>query len=287
MVGRRAAEFYCFLMAGCLLVLWLLPDLADGKDQAPAAGAKTMRYGQHANLVDVYMPEADGKGRPAVLLIHGGGWSAGSRSEFADWGRALASQGIVAASIDYRLTSAGHRWPAQAEDVEQAMWWLREQADELGIDPKRIAVIGGSAGAHLAAWLATGDRRSPRGASSRPTAVVALWGPWDLTQSRVTLSRDANNIIDSLVDGGQGRREASPFYRISAETSPTLIFHGQKDVLVPHIQSVRACDTIKAAGASCELVLFEEEAHEIRNPRNADMLMTKTTAFLKATLYAN
>lgn len=260
------------------------PSVAAEDGASAPVIVRTVTYGAHKLPADIYVSRANSThgAHPAVLLIHGGGWSAGSRVEFADVANLLARQGVMAISIDYRLIPAA-RWPAQGEDVEEAMWWMGENAALLGIDPNRIAVIGGSAGAHLAGWLATSDRRSPTGTPSRPTAVISLWGPWDLTASRDTLSQDANNIIDSLVVNSD-RRNASPYFRINANTAPTLMFHGEKDALVPSVQSTSACSAIKAAGASCELVLFAEEGHDIKHPENARILMERMAAFLKQRL---
>lgn len=282
---RRELEVYVPLAAILFAAFFWLDDMRGLVENAAATESgvlvKTERYGDHGNKVDLYMPSNESTVRPAVLMIHGGGWSAGSRSEFADWGKGLARQGVVAASIDYRLTSDGHLWPAQGEDVEQAMWWLRENASELGIDPERIAVIGGSAGAHLAGWLATSSKSSPRGVSSRPAAAVSLWGPWDLTQSRVTLSSEANNIVASLVGRDGNRRDASPYYRIDASTAPTLMAHGERDQLVPVKQSVKACETINQQGGACTLLILDGEGHDIKRASNADLLNRKVADFLK------
>ena len=248
---------------------------------------KTLTYGQHHLFADIYSTQATRTPglHPAVIFIHGGGWSAGDRTEFTDQAKVLAQNGVVAIAIDYRLANVVP-WPAQADDVEQAVWWVRENATELGIDPKRVGVIGGSAGAHLAGWLATSNRLSPKGTPARPNAVIALWGPWDLTQPTDTLSRDANNIITALLGPNGNRRAASPQYRIDSNTAPTLIFHGKRDRLVPYSQSVNACAAIKSAGAPCNLVLFENEGHDgIKHKANSRLMIEFMATFLKAHLF--
>jgi acetyl esterase/lipase len=172
---------------------------------------------------------------------------------------------MLPVSIDYRFVQTA-KWPAQADDVEQAVWWLRENAQALHADPKRIVAIGGSAGGHLAAWLGTTNHVNAKGTPSRVTAVVSLWGPWDLTSANVR--DDGKNMIAALV-GKQGPRAASPIFRIDAQSAPALLIHGTKDDLVPPDQSTRACDALKSAHVECEVMLLEGEGHGLTT-RNAD-----------------
>lgn len=104
---------------------------------------------------DIYRPTS-GTAHPAVLMIHGGGWAAGKREELDWFGQKFANSGWVAISIDYRLAKLGERTgEACLADVHAAQQALLDHAKELAIDRKRLAVLGGSAGGHLAAILAT------------------------------------------------------------------------------------------------------------------------------------
>lgn len=261
-----------------MLLPWRLPALAitalsltacadAGQD---GVGVQTVSYGaQESQRADVYqVPRpADCSAAPAVVLIHGGGWGAGNRGEFADLARWLAQQGAVAISIDYRLSPKAH-WPAQAEDAEQAVWWVREHAQSLRIDPRRVVAIGGSAGGHLAAWLGTTNRLDAQGTPSRVNAVVSLWGPWDLTATNVR--EDGKNMIAALM-GPTAPREASPLFRIDAQSAPTMVIHGTADELVPPDQSTRACEALRAAHVACELMLLPGEGHGFTT-KNAEPL---------------
>jgi acetyl esterase/lipase len=219
----------------------------------------TVVYGAQGQKADIHVAKAASSAarRTAVLLIHGGGWSAGGRGEFRDMARRLALQGAVAIAIDYRLVPHA-RWPEQARDVESAVWWVRENADALWIDRDRIVAVGGSAGGHLAAWLATTNRINQRGTSSRVNRIVSLWGPWDLGAPR--LRDDAKNMVAALM-AGQAPRDASPLFMVDAQSAPALLIHGTRDTLVPPDQSSRACDALRAAQVRCELMLLEGEAH--------------------------
>jgi len=221
---------------------------------------RTLQYGplpeQRADVYMVSKPDSSPP-RPAVLLIHGGGWVAGSRREFGDLAKWLARQGLVPVAIDYRLVTQA-TWPAQADDVEQAVWWLRENAASLHADASRVVALGGSAGGHLAAWLGTTNRVNAHGTPSRVNVVVSMWGPWDLTAPNVR--EDGKNMIAALV-GHQPPRDASPLFRVDSRSAPTLVIHGTADELVPPDQSTRACDALHAVKVDCELMLLPGEGH--------------------------
>jgi acetyl esterase len=230
---------------------------------ADGVAVTTVTYGTDGLKADIYRARTAAESasvpgrRTAVLLIHGGGWSAGGRGEFRDLARWLALQGVVAIAIDYRLVPRA-RWPAPARDVESAVWWIRENAGTLQVDPQRVVAIGGSAGGHLAAWLATTNRVNAKGTPSRINAMVSLWGPWDLGAPR--LREDARNMVAALM-AGQAPRDASPLFLVDAQSAPALLIHGTHDELVPPDQSQRACEALRSAQVTCDLMLLDGEAH--------------------------
>ena len=139
---------------------------------AAPAGAQAVRVKRDVTFrtvdgeklaLDVYQPATKGKDRPAVVVIHGGGWTQGDKAWFAQQGDQLAERGFVAFSVNYRLAPA-HPYPAAVEDVEAAVEWVRKNAKKYGVDPKRIGALGGSAGGHLTGLLATdGDGSLAKG----------------------------------------------------------------------------------------------------------------------------
>jgi len=250
-----------------------------------AAGAplRTVAYGPlPAQVASLCLPEGGGP-HAAALLIHGGGWSAGSRDAFAGLAQWFCDNGVVAMTIDYRLAPAPGadrpesraRWPAQREDARQAVWWLREHADSLHLDPHRVLALGGSAGGLLAGWLGTSDQVDAQGTHARVDAVVSLWGPWDLTDAPPR--SDARHMIAGLV-GDQPPREASPIFQVDGHAAPTLFVHGTADTLVPPDQSSRACEALRAASVPCEVVMLEGQGH---GPAHVDMgrLLARIAAF--------
>ncbi len=105
------------------------------------------KRGDQELKLDIALPD-DGQSRPAVLCIHGGGWRSGNRQAYRREIQRLAGDGYVAATTDYRLTGVA-AWPAQIDDVQAALKWLVDHADDYGIDRERIGVMGASAGGHL------------------------------------------------------------------------------------------------------------------------------------------
>jgi acetyl esterase/lipase len=234
----------------------------------------TVSYGTVSGqelLLDVYRPAARDATRPAVILIHGGFWSSGSRADMAEAARHLSEAGYVAFSIDHRLLNDGgdNRWPAQLDDAQRAVRWVRAHAMEFGVDPERIASYGWSSGAHLAAMLGVRDTRDnsdPALAaySSRVTCVVSLSGDMDLTWSQ-----DADFIgflADFLGASGeelpQARREASPVAWVDDESAPFLIVHGGFDDIVFPEQSRRMVTALYAAGVEFVYVAMPGTDHD-------------------------
>ena len=141
-------------------------------------------------LVDIYHPgDSATRTRPALVLVHGGAWAAGSRHDFKDMAVELAKEGYVVFSIEYRLvTEKTNRWPAQLDDSQRAVRWVRAHAAQYHLDPQHLGVIGGSAGGHLVACLGTmdtHDNSDPELAaySSRAQVVVDMNGPTNLEDS--------------------------------------------------------------------------------------------------------
>ncbi len=197
-----------------------------------------------------------------------------------------AKHGYVAASIGYRLAPK-HIFPAQIEDCKCAIRYLRANAERLHIDPNRIGVVGGSAGAHLALMLGTmgsedgleGEGGSPD-ASSRVQAVVSFAGPTDLTAELPTVSKP---LLATFLGGPQpekqdAARRASPITYIDKSDPPMLLVQGTKDPLVPHDQAIRMVEAMTKAGVPGRVELMIGEGHGW--PKENDRVMKETFEFL-------
>jgi acetyl esterase len=217
---------------------------------------------------DVYLPAGGGKHRPAVLVVHGGGWVAGEKEWFSAQATALAEAGYVAVSIDYRLAPE-RPYPAAVDDVQAAVKWLRkkQQVKAYGIDPGRIGGFGGSAGAHLVAMLGgLGDGSFENGA--RVAAVVEWSGPLDLTG--IAAAFDAGTAPDDNVAPFLGctqgdcpaerAEEASPVTHVDESDPPILLVNSDGE-LVPLTIVQPMVDALEAAGVEHELLVLPGNRH--------------------------
>lgn len=217
---------------------------------------------------DVVRPTEIPHPLPAVVWLHGGGWRMQDRTARPDLERYFARAGYVMVSIDYRL-APGTVHPGQLTDVHRAVRFLREHADELRLDPARIALWGSSAGGHLAALA---------GLDSRGTGIASVvdgYGPADLP-ALIDLdaprapgedtSPEASLLGGAIRDRLALARAASPVHHVSEHAPPMLILHGTADTLVPHTQSVALYEALEQAGADAALYLIDDFGHGFFNP---------------------
>jgi len=231
---------------------------------------------------DLYLPAVNPSGarRPAVVIIHGGGWTGGDKGAAREIniGTNLALRGYVGLSINYVLASTNKdgkpTWPQNLHDCKTAVRWLRKNAGRLQVDPERIGVIGGSAGGHLAAMLAvTGpkdglDPQGPYGEfSCRVQCAVDLYGPADLS-GRLDLAM----LGKSSAQAPELYRAASPVTYVDRDDPPLLILHGTADKTVPVEQSRLFAAKLREAGARHELVIVEGAPHTFHlQPKQRDL----------------
>ena len=223
--------------------------------------------------LDVYEPTeppAPGQRRPAIIQIHGGAWTIGDKREQGiPLLNHLAANGWVGFNVNYRLSPRA-KAPDHLVDCKLALAWVREHADEYGIDPEFVAVTGGSAGGHLTAMMAltANDPEYQPGFESADTTVqaaVPFYGVYDLVDEP---NHMWPGFFNEFLEPGvmkttrQQDRAAferySPKYRVHADAPPTLVIHGSDDVLVPvemgrdFVEALRATSNSAVAYAELE-----------------------------------
>jgi acetyl esterase/lipase len=281
--------FVALIFVVCTLLLepWSSSAVASA---APAGVVvdRDVRYGIADGvplLMDVYAPARGPADPPAIVVVHGGGFYTGDKSD-GDVSRisgVLAALGYVAFNVNYRL-APDHPFPAANEDVEQAVRAVRRRSAEFGIDPGRIGLLGSSAGSTLAAWVAfrgsgtldTGDRVE---------AVVTWSGAFDLPALESQLPPgDAriNPVLPGhgyLVPGPALEAEAvaaSPITYVDP-TDPPILMINSADEHSPLAQPEAMLDAARAAGVAARLVVRPGSAHALSGPELAPYVLQAVT----------
>ena len=219
--------------------------------------------------LDLALPVNPSTSIPGLIFIHGGGWSDGKRNVYHYYTRQFAAAGYAAATISYRLSGEAS-FPAASQDVFAAIRWMREHAAEYNIDADRIALVGGSAGAHLAllAAYASDERRLTGPQAGKPdalrvAAVVDFYGPVDLTTEQARSSRAVSKFMGGPYEEiPSDYALASPIKHVDRRDPPTLIFHGTIDQIV----SIRQSDALakRLAEKQCPAPLSAAERLDSR-----------------------
>ena len=231
-------------------------------------------------LLDARIPKAEGP-FPAVVIVHGGYWRSGDRTQLASYADALSNRGYATFCVDYRL-APGSRFPAQLLDLRNAVKWIRANAEKLRVDPSRIGVMGYSAGGHLAALLGASSS-VPSAKDYRVQAVVVGGAPCDFRG----VPGD-NAALDYWLGGTRDEvptyyLAASPIAYVSSDDPPTFIYHGAKDTNVKADTAKEFAEALRRAGVPVEF-------HEVPNAghgeaANDSATMIKAFEFLDAQLH--
>ena len=216
-------------------------------------------------LADLYVPKDSGV-HPAIVFVHGGGWTGGSRTGWSKLIAPFAEHGYVGMAIDYDL-SPGVRFPVALEECKESVRWLRAHAIQYHVDPKRIAVAGGSAGGELAALVAltNGNPRYEVGDfkffSSRVKAAVLYSADLDLTKFSETDDAILPYLGGSCSVQHDLCLEASPQFQIHGTLPPIFIGQGNADEDVPYSQFTNFVDEYRQANGNITLFTAEGGPH--------------------------
>ena len=256
-------------MKRALLLLSFVLPLAASAQLVKLDGAKAIQYKQVGDtklFLHVFNPkdhQASDR-RPAIVFFFGGSWNGGTPKQFEPHCRYLASRGMVAITAEYRVNSRNKTTPFECvKDGKSAIRWVRANAGKLGVDPKRVAAGGGSAGGHVAAatgnCLGLEEDGEDLKVSSKPDVLVLF-----------------NPVYDNSSKGyGHNRvkprwKEISPMHNIRKGAPPTIVFLGTKDKLIPVSTAQEYEKRLVAVGSRSELHLYEGATHGFFNKSKGD-----------------
>lgn len=206
-------------------------------------------------MLDVYRPTAAGAAAPTVVFFYGGAWRHGARADYLFVGEALAACGCVAVLADYRLFPEA-RFPAFVEDGAAAVRWARDHAAQHGGDPRRLFVMGHSAGAHIALMLVTDPRYlASAGIEPRELAgAIGLAGPYDFLPF-------ASRRTAAIFDPPERWPDSQPINFVSGREPPLLLLTGSDDNIVDPGNSSRLAAKARGLGGQVELIRYPGEGH--------------------------
>jgi acetyl esterase/lipase len=269
------------------ITLVLLAPLAHGAESRPehlppapeGATLETYRTVNDTDLMTyIFQPDTEiHKGsRPAIVFFFGGGWRKGTPKQFFPHCEYLASRGMVALGMDYRVSSRQDVKVLDCiQDALAAMRWTRDNAQRLGIDPDRIVSAGGSAGGHLAACTAVYGEVGENETSPRPNAL-ALFNPGLALAPYEGVDFDEEFMARLTRHLGTTPETVSPIHLLKSALPPTIIFHGAADDVVP-LSSIEAFAKAAPEGSNVTIEAYPGEDHGFFNYTREDKTMFRKT----------
>jgi len=227
-----------------------------------------LAFGEHPlQRLDLYRTAAAAEGMPpapCILYVHGGGWKGGDKDTNEnppEWILQMRQRGYHVASTNYRL-APDDTHPAQIEDVESAVVYLKQHNATLNLDPHKIVALGTSAGGHLVSLL--GTRNGP-GSAARVAGVVNFFGGTILYEAdKIPTIRllGCKTPSDPTAPCHADALDASPITHVAVDNAPHLILHGETDPTVPVNASIRFQDELKRVGANSALLIMPGIGHD-------------------------
>lgn len=229
-----------------------------------------LKIGDIEMKLDLFLPEGLDKPVPVIIGLHGGAWHKGTRKNYHHVTRALAQRGYATASVSYRLSDVAP-FPAQIQDLQAAVVWLKENADQYGIDKNKVGVTGNSAGGHLTALLATAGNSkglwedlSSQGFDTRIHAAVALAAQSDFETERIKRISVTKDFYRKFLNGTQesnydNYRLASPMAHLDISDPPLAFIAGELDDPSTRAEPIlRRMDQLAIAN---DFLMFENAPH--------------------------
>jgi len=275
----------------CLVLLVVSCKKSDINEQSlPAAILTNVSYSTDASQkMDVYLPAGrNADSTKLMVLVHGGAWISGDKSDFTLFIPVIQQRfpGYAIVNINYRLaTPTIHHFPTQENDMKAALDYLIQKSGEYKVSQKFV-LLGASAGAHMALLQAY------KYSSPKILAVVDFFGPTDMTDLYNFHSSDPNNqlLLHLLMSGTPVSNaslyaQSSPLNFITAQSSPTIIFHGSMDDVVPIKESTALKNRLSSFGVINEMTSYPNVGHEIWSENIMRDVYDKMERFIKTNVH--
>lgn len=258
-----------------LVFLLLLMNILTSCKQAPKTFSeeKNLPAQTHLNVaygndslqkMDIYLPaNREVQSTKSLILIHGGGWNSGSKADFMTYIDSFKTRlpEYAIFNINYRLVNGSHVFPVPENDVKQAVDFIATNAETYHVNKDNFSLLGFSAGAHLALLQAY------KYASPKVKVVVDYFGPTDLVSMYHKPWHPLVPLALQMITGASPEsnkaifEQSSPAHFVSPKSPPTLILHGEKDIVVNVSQSKLLAEKLQAAGVKHELHIYSKEGH--------------------------
>lgn len=249
---------YHFLWSSYLALMVGLDDVIDTSPVVPE-DIQVLKNIEYKNIdgkslqLDIYKPDNIEDSAPLLIFLHGGGWRKGNRADMLPLLVDFAKRGYMTATVSYRFGP----YPQCVEDISDAVNWFFDHGDQYGYDPDRIALVGASAGAHLAMMAGYGWKEKTSNPDStrsnhRIKAVVNIFGPVDMTTDFARHQPLATSFMaKSYEEAPELYKEASPIQYVTKDSPPTMIIQGTSDELVPNSQADQLRDRLDSLAVPC------------------------------------
>jgi acetyl esterase/lipase len=240
-------------------------DGSDSNDTQASATYMDVSYGTDPKQkMDLYLPGSRTSSTRTIVIIHGGGWTAGDKADFNSYIDEIKKllPDYAYANVNYRLaTAVNNHFPTQENDIKSAIQFLKDNSAKYSISGDFV-LIGISAGAQLA--LLQGYKHAD---VAKPLGLVSYFGPTDLERLYLNTESSVPPVIKSIANASLEQNpgiffESSPINYVSAQSAPTLLLHGDKDALVPLEQAVLLRDKLQNAGVEQNLVIYPGQGHD-------------------------
>ena len=264
------------------LTLAAQPAPAPARLPAGVTVQENIPYDTHPQTVmDIYKPAGKGP-HPAMIVIHGGGWTGGAKATMvANWVVRYLEKGFVVANVEYRLAAVATA-PAAVEDALKAANFFFDNAKKYGVDPKRVAVTGSSAGGHLALMVGMTPKSAKLGKPVKIRAVINFYGITDV-DDQLHGPNMRKYAITWVPDGPERTaiaRRVSPMTYVRKDVPPVLTLHGDADATVPYQHGINITKALNEAGAKAEMISVPKGIHGFPK-ETQDRLYPQIFDFLK------